>query len=154
MSPDPKPAIPSAPAAPPALAVGLGYAGLIPFLAGALAVWGAPEPMRAGASVALLAYAAVIASFLGGMHWGLALRAGPGAGAGSLWWGIAGSLAGWAGLLLPPAVGLALCGAVLLVSYAVDRRVYPPAGAAGWLPLRLHLSSVAGLCCFLAAPAT
>lgn len=149
MSPDPTPITASAPAAPSPLALRLGHAGLVPFVAGALAVWGAPEPWRPGAASALLAYAAVIASFLGGMHWGMALRA-P-ANAGRLWWGIAASLAGWAGLLLPPAPGLLLCAALLLACYAVDHRLYPAAGAADWLPLRLRLSAVASLCCFLAA---
>lgn len=50
----------------------LGVAGLIPFAAGALAVWLRPD----WAGVALqsqLAYGACILAFLGGIHWGFAL---------------------------------------------------------------------------------
>ncbi|HKX95816.1 MAG TPA: DUF3429 domain-containing protein [Methylibium sp.] len=151
MSPDPTLA-PLVQSGPTALASRLGQAGLLPFVAGALAAWAAPEGLRAGAGFALQAYAALIISFLGGMHWGLAVRTAGGLPA-SLWWGIAVSLAAWLALLAPRSVGLLLCGALLLASYAVDRRLYPPVGAAGWLRLRLHLSSVASLCCFLAAPA-
>ena len=63
-------------AEPPPFALRLGYAGLIPFLGGALLVWLVwPQmPMHAYATMALSAYAAVIVSFLGGIHWGIAFR--------------------------------------------------------------------------------
>ncbi|MFC7474774.1 DUF3429 domain-containing protein [Dankookia sp. GCM10030260] len=55
----------------------LGLAGLLPFLGTALLAWTAPPDWRGVALHALAAYGAVILSFLGAVHWGLALRAPP-----------------------------------------------------------------------------
>ena len=137
---------PAQPPTPPGWALSLGYAGLIPFAAGALALWGAlglPPPV---AALGLAAYAAMIVSFLGGIHWGLAF-AHPPAPALLFGWGVVPSLVAWLALLLPPPTGLSVLAAMLVLSYAVDRRVYRRHGLAQWLPLRLHLSAIAALCC-------
>jgi len=69
-----KSARPSSPAVP--IALWLGYGGLIPFVAGA-ALAGLLDPeSRPLAASALSAYAAVIVSFLGGIHWGIGFRDG------------------------------------------------------------------------------
>ncbi|GAD64186.1 DUF3429 domain-containing protein [Aquipseudomonas alcaligenes] len=60
---------------PERLAMYLGYAGLIPFVSGALGVWVAPSSWRPFVMTALLDYAAVILAFMGAIHWGLAMRA-------------------------------------------------------------------------------
>ncbi|MCS6876966.1 MAG: DUF3429 domain-containing protein [Geminicoccaceae bacterium] len=52
----------------------LGAAGLLPFLAGVLGSFH-PDEVGAWARSALLSYGAVILSFLGGVHWGLAMAA-------------------------------------------------------------------------------
>jgi hypothetical protein len=57
----------------PALAAQLGYAGLIPFVALSIGMWVLPEAYQAQASSALLSYAAIILSFMGAVHWGLAI---------------------------------------------------------------------------------
>ncbi|MFC7333855.1 DUF3429 domain-containing protein [Rhodocista pekingensis] len=57
----------------PAAAVWLGLAGLIPFYAGALGGWLLPAPYAAHALQYMLYYGVAILSFLGGVHWGLAL---------------------------------------------------------------------------------
>jgi len=59
----------------PPLAAQLGYAGLIPFVALSLGMWLLPESYQGQASTALLAYAAIILSFMGAAHWGLAIAA-------------------------------------------------------------------------------
>jgi hypothetical protein len=149
-------AVPTAPGVPPlrerppGWARALGAAGLIPFVAGALAVALADEAARAPAAQALAAYAAVIVSFLGGIHWGLAFArlAPPPA---MFAWGVLPSLVGWAALLLPPAAGLALLAAMIAVCYAVDHRVYPRLQVGHWLPLRRALSAVAALSCAVGA---
>ena len=51
----------------------LGIAGLIPFLAGAIAVFVAPVLWQALAIKAFIFYSAVILSFLGGIQWGVAM---------------------------------------------------------------------------------
>jgi hypothetical protein len=128
----------------------LGYGGLIPFVAGA-ALTGLPatdsRAVAAGAATALSAYAAVIVSFLGGIHWGIGFRDGTPR---LFLWGVLPSLVAAAALLLPPHHGLWMHGAMLLLCYAVDRRVYPAHGLQAWLRLRWHLSLVAAPC-FVAA---
>lgn len=58
---------------PPRLAILLGYAGLIPFISGAIGIWITPAAWRADVLTALLHYAAVILAFMGAIHWGLAM---------------------------------------------------------------------------------
>lgn len=60
---------------PPRLAILLGYAGLTPFVSGALGIWVIPLGWREFVLSALLDYAAVILAFMGAIHWGLAMRA-------------------------------------------------------------------------------
>lgn len=146
MSASPLSTPPVALASPPAWALLLGYAGLIPFAAGALWLWGVPGAPHPLAAPALAAYGAVIVSFLGGIHWGLAF-AHPPAPAPLFGWGVVPSLVAWLALLLPHPAGLSVLGAMLVLAYAVDRRVYRRHGLAHWLPLRLHLSAIAALCC-------
>lgn len=134
----------------------LAYAGLLPFVGLALMAWLVDMALLPMVAVALCSYAALIASFLGGVHWGVAwVRAASGATvpAGLLVWGVAPSLLAWPGILMPAHAGLVWQGALLLVCYAVDRRLYPAVGLGRWLTLRFRLSSVAALSCFIAAGA-
>jgi Protein of unknown function (DUF3429) len=56
----------------PALAAwALGLAGAVPFVATAVGYCAGPENLRGPMSLALLTYAAVILSFLGGVRWGM-----------------------------------------------------------------------------------
>ncbi|MEM6666305.1 MAG: DUF3429 domain-containing protein [Pseudomonadota bacterium] len=94
------------PPAPLALTMG----GLMPFLAAALAVWVfADDPARqAGAQITLLAYGAVILSFLGGARWGVEMDS---ASFEPPRWGVLGlsvlgSLAGWVVMLYAVLGGL------------------------------------------------
>ena len=133
----------------------LGYAGLIPFAAAAaLALLGTP-PWRGFALAALAAYGAVILSFLGAVHWGLALRAPPEE-APAAWprlgRGVLPALVGWVALLLPARPGLLLLGVgvlvVALVEAAATRRGLLPRD---YLGLRWQLSLGAGACVLLGA---
>lgn len=135
---------------PDALALKLGYAGLVPFLAGAALVWLVRADVHAYVALALSAYAALILSFLGGIHWGLAMLRPP-AQAAAWVWGVVPSLVAWPAAVMPPDAGLVILGLMLVVCYLVDRRLYPPQGLAGWLTLRFRLSAVAALACFLGA---
>ena len=56
-------------------ALRLGYAGLLPFLAGAVLVWLVRPEVHPYVALALSGYAAVILSFLGGGRWGMAVAA-------------------------------------------------------------------------------
>ncbi len=128
----------------------LGYAGLIPFVSGAALVWLVWPPVHPYAAWALATYAAVIVSFLGGIHWGAVWNSNRHAPM-ALVWGICPSLLAWVGALMPARTALILLGAVLILSYAVDRSMYPRYGLQRWLRLRLHLSAVAALSCWVGA---
>jgi hypothetical protein len=72
----------------PLPALVLGLAGLLPFLALSLQVaagWPLSPRMTGPALYALKIYAAVILSFLGGVHWGLAMSRPPGAASQATW---------------------------------------------------------------------
>jgi hypothetical protein len=135
--------------APSRAALVLGHAGLLPFVGAALWAAVGPAEQQALAARVLLAYAATIVSFLGGIHWGLAFAAPDGPATARLAWGVVPALIAWPALLLPAPAGLALLAGLLVLCYAVDRRAYPPLGLAAWLPLRRTLSAVAALSCAL-----
>ena len=131
----------------------LGNLGLLPFVLGAVLIWVVNAEAHPYAALALASYAAVIVSFLGGIHWGLAFRltAPP---ASLFVWGVVPSLVAWLAVMMPASAGLVVQGVMLVACYAVDRRVYPQQGIAHWLTLRFRLSMVAALSCFLAAAGT
>ena len=128
-------------------------AGLAPFVIGAALVWVVNAEAHFYATLALAAYAALVIAFLGGIHWGLAMRlAAPPA---SLFvWGAAPSVLAWAAVMMPPGAGLVVDGILLTAGYLVDRKVYPVQGIGRWLTLRFRLSAIAALCCFLGAAGT
>ncbi len=133
----------------------LGYAGLIPLVGLAVLLWLVAPDLQPWVALALASYAALITSFLGGIHWGIG------------WsqlarssdmkvhflWGVMPSLLAWPGLVMPPYAGLAWLGMVLIACYLVDRKLYARAGLGAWLKLRFRLSAVAALSCFIGAGA-
>lgn len=136
----------------------LGYAGLIPPVGLAVLLWLVKLDLQIWVAMGLSAYVALIASFLGGIHWGIGWsRRSVGTPAHEqrphFIWGVVPSLLAWPGLLMPPHAGLAWLGLLLLVCYGVDRRLYARAGLQRWLTLRFRLSAVASLSCFVAAGA-
>ncbi|MEI7783796.1 MAG: DUF3429 domain-containing protein, partial [Betaproteobacteria bacterium] len=104
---------------PPTLAWILGLAGLIPFVLCAALQWYSLPGWRMLAGTALLAYGAVIVSFLGGIHWGLAMRASP-VPIARLLWGVLPSLLGWLAVLLDSPWGQCLLVLSLLACFGVD----------------------------------
>lgn len=137
--------------APSVWAQRLGYGGLVPFVALALALWLVPPAYHAVLASALAAYGATILSFVGALHWGLAMRSPSTQSANTLVWGVIPSLMAWVALLLPTAAGLLLIAAMLWVCFVVDKKTYPQLGLRAWLPMRLLLTSVASLCCVAGA---
>lgn len=135
----------------------LGYGGLLPFTGLALLLWLVTPDLTPWVAIALATYAALIASFLGGIHWGVAwlrLERGQDGARGHLAWGVMPSLLAWPGVVMPAHAGLVWLAVVLVICYLVDRKLYPAAGLSSWLPLRFRLSSVAALCCLIGAGAT
>jgi hypothetical protein len=119
----------------------LGYAGLLPFVVCVLAIALLEGEARSFAARALVAYGAVILSFLGAVHWGLLLRQPDAAAPARLAIGVLPSLAGWGALLLPDRYALALLVVAFGGFWLYEHRVV---GAAllpsGYLGLRRYLS--------------
>ena len=134
----------------------LGHAGLLPFVLLAATVWLVDAELQPWAAMAMAAYAALIVSYLGGIHWGLAWKLADAPvdhQRAHLLWGVTPSLLAWPGVLMPPHAGLVWLALALLLCYLVDRRLYPTAGVGQWLTLRFRLTAVATLSCLVAAGA-
>ena len=130
----------------------LAYAGLLPFVIGAALIWLVRADAHRHVGAALSAYAAVILSFLGGIHWGFGIRSANATQA-HFGWAVVPSLVAWVAVLMPPNAALVVHGLMLVVCYLVDRKIYPRHAAAAWLTLRFRLTVVASVSCFLAAAA-
>lgn len=143
---------------PPRVVALLGYGGLLPFAVGALGLLFVPMGHALWQTL-LLAYAAIILSFVGALHWGFAMRADESYATGLYSWSVVPALLGWVALLLPGVLpllgsdshtGTVLAAALLIVAYAThylqDRRLAQHQPLPAWyLPLRLRLSTGAVL---------
>lgn len=119
---------------------GLGYAGLIPFMALALLALIAQETVAAWAIHALMAYGAVILSFIGALHWTRGLDADDARTATRLLAvSVLPALLGWIALLLPMHSGLAVLAVGFVLVYAYDRQAWQWRPA--FLSLRTHLTA-------------
>lgn len=139
----------------PRPALVLGWFGVLPFAAFTmLAIIGAVLPHNAAIN-ALVLYGVVIASFMAGAQWGLAMVATPGGGAAvgpRLAISVLPALAAFGLWYLPPTpalLGLAgVFSALLMVDIATARQGAAPA----WYPaLRLQLTGAVVTCLLLAA---
>jgi hypothetical protein len=140
---------------PPKLALLLGYAGLVPFVSGALGIWITPEGWRVVVLTALLDYAAVILAFMGAIHWGLAMRAENANEPAQLQLGLSvvPPLLGWLAISSGMPIGLALPLCLLAFGglYAADLRAVKLGLAPQWYPsLRRPLTIVVCLSLLLA----
>lgn len=131
----------------PRLALVLGVFGVVPFLGGAfITLFGGPT-LQGVAQPYLVGYGIAILSFMGGVHWGLAMSwsASNRARSSDYQFGISviPALAAWNTLLLPAqfqTIWLAVCFLLLL---AVDFRLTRLGRAPGWYPsLRWPISLV------------
>jgi Protein of unknown function (DUF3429) len=138
----------------PRAPVWLGTAGLVPFVVLTSALYALPEGNTPVVLVWLTAYAAVVLSFVGAIHWGVAMvhEQMPDADRGVFMaWSVVPALAGWMALLLPAKTGLLLLGASFAVHYAVDRQFATRFALPRWyLHLRGGLTAVVVLCLVLA----
>lgn len=140
----------------------LGLAGLIPFIGSALLLWSGAVSLSFYSVQILVAYGAVILSFLGGVNWGAALlgreyNKGVTNFPSQLAWSVVPSLVAWLCLLvsaqvdqsvltlnlLPQALSLIVLVAAFVLQYILDHR----SAALGRLPLwfaRLRLILTTG----------
>ncbi|MFQ5936220.1 MAG: DUF3429 domain-containing protein, partial [Acidiferrobacterales bacterium] len=124
----------------------LGVAGLIPFLVGAAGLWVGPVGWRSAVMHLLLAYGAVVLTFVGAVHWGLALRDADADDA-MLWRRLGASvvpaLIGWWSFMLTPIGAFIIIALAFLAQYSVDRVAVQSGWAPVWyLNLRLGLTAV------------
>ncbi|CAM6025668.1 unnamed protein product [Sphagnum balticum] len=143
----------------PVPALVLGFAGLIPFVAlvpPIVSMLPLPEALFAVHAEAQAAYAAVIVTFLGAVHWGLAMANYSGSHSASIssstsllpWyvWSVMPSLVAWPALLLPPAPKFAVLifslGLILGVDVIFTRMKLVPSW---FLYLRTPLTTIAAL---------
>jgi hypothetical protein len=128
----------------PGAALVLGLAGLIPFAAGAAALWAHLGPLTPELGLKLvISYGAIILSFLGGIRWGTAIgpydtrRQGL-----ELLASVLGSLAGLGALFIPPVPALTLLIAGFLTQALWDVTSVEAGRLPGWFgKLRMLLTA-------------
>ena len=136
------------PTLPPVVAW-LGYGGLLPFLALASASW-LDQHHGLLWSDALFAYGAIILSFVGALHWGLAMSL-PGLTerqrSACFAWSVVPALLAWPALMLPAPLAASLLVAGFIAHYLQDSRLARRTALPSWyLPLRQRLSGIAIIC--------
>src|SRR5688572_1868234 len=138
----------------PRPALWLGTGGLVPFVLLASAFFALPAHMRPQLLYWLTAYAAVILSFVGAVHWGIAMVHAQMQDSDRvvfMAWSVVPALAAWAALLLPADTGLLLMAATFAVHFAADRQLAQRFALPSWyLRLRASLTTVVVLCLLLA----
>ena len=126
----------------------IGYSGLIPFigLSAMSDLW--HDIHHSAILFSLLAYGATIISFLGAIHWGLAMREEQPDHI-AIIWGVIPSLVAWCSLIVDTYWGLAIQVITLWVCFFVDYKRYPQFGVSELLSMRLQLTVIAGVCLVL-----
>jgi hypothetical protein len=137
------PAAPSASLKTPPTAAALAYGGVIPFFAGAAASAATVGADQALALQATQLYSASILSFVGAVHWGVALS--DRGRSGDFVYSVLPSLFGWGAALAAPGVGLGAMVPAFVGAYAYDVRRFGAREGRGhvpewYLPLRLKLT--------------
>ena len=140
----------------PQAAAWLGGLGLIPFVAGAIAVL----VVDAGwASAALRYYAAAILSFMGGVQWGLAIAADEVGDQGAQLWrrlslSVVPALIAWLALLATAPYDLIIISAAFVFLLLVDLQAIKQGWAPAWYArLRVTLTTIVLICLVIALSA-
>ena len=124
----------------------LGYAGLIPFIVFSIASW-IPLPTISDAISILIAYAAVILTFIGAVHWGIVMSRNDDQQSIHLIASVIPSLIGWSALLMTQTTGLLilLSGFIIQIFYdwSVDEKLDLPEW---YVPMRIQLTLVVTIC--------
>lgn len=128
----------------------LGIAGLAPFVACAAVFAAGTSDLALWALHLFLGYGAVILTFVGALHFGLALLAGGQSGR-DAWiaagWSVLPALLAWSTLSLPAHAALALLAGGFVAQLAMDRRIARRLVLPAWfLPMRAGLSAVVLAC--------
>lgn len=127
----------------PALPVAIGLSGLLPFVAAAVGVAALPPFVQPIAFYAAFVYSLAILSFLGGVHWGIALAGGSTA---RYIWAVVPPLLGFVAVFAPRPVALYAMAAAFVLVGIVDIAVFRRAGPAWYASLRAVLTVVVAVC--------
>lgn len=138
----------------PRSAAWLGFGGLLPFIGLALTAFVDRHHGIVWAD-ALVAYGAVILSFVGALHWGFAMAL-PGMPQAlrrnCFVWSVVPALIAWPAMMLEPVLGAPLLMAGFVAHIWQDHRLAGRIALPAWyLPLRRQLSIVACVCLALGA---
>ena len=123
----------------------LGYAGLIPFITFSIGSW-IEIPYLYNTVYVLITYAAIILSFMGAIHWGMAMSKTDSKHGKCFIISVIPALAAWFSLLIPEFFSLIilLIGFFLLLSF--DLTVEKSQGFPGWyIPMRIKLTFIVSL---------
>jgi len=138
----------------PTIPAWLGYGGLIPFVALACGSLVSAEYSSVSRH-ALLAYGAVILTFVGALHWGFAMtltdvpddRRNQ-----AFMWSVLPALVAWVALLVASRLGSGLLLLGFVAQYWQDRGLAQSATLPAWyMPLRLRLTLIASICIAIGA---
>jgi len=124
----------------------LGYAGLIPFIVFSIGSW-FQLPLVSDSTYILTAYAAIILSFMGAIHWGIAMSSNEDQNGKYFIASVIPGLSAWLALLMPQryAIILLMIGFIALIIY--DWSVEKPQRLPGWyIPMRNRLTLVVVMC--------
>ena len=133
------------------LAKTLGYAGLVPFVVFSAGTW-MTLPVLEDAHTVLMAYAAIILSFMGAIHWGLAMSQNSGHANMQLGASVVPALVGWLALLIPMLYGYVLLALSFIVLCIADKLASDHGLVSSWyLPMRVKLTTVVVACLMIAA---
>ena len=133
------------------LAKMLGYAGLIPFVFFSVISW-LDFPLIQAPHYYLMTYAAIILSFMGAVHWGVAMSVKNEKANYQLAISVVPPLLGWFALLLPMIYGYS----ILIISFSLlclldkeqnKRGVFPE----WYYPLRVILTTIVVMCLIIAS---
>ena len=132
----------------------LGTGGLVPFVVLVSALYAMPGGNTPVLLNWLTAYSSVTLSFVGAVHWGVALvhqQMRESDRVVFMTWSVVPALTAWAGLLLPAKSGLLLMAATFAVHYAADRQLAQRFGLPAWyVRLRAGLTTIVVLCLVMA----
>lgn len=135
----------------PRLPAQLGYAGLLPFVVLSAAIWLAPATYQILINQALLLYASLILTFMGAVHWGLAMVQASTGYQRQLRLSVIPALVSWFAFFLPEVLNYS----VLIIAFALlclfDTRMSKLGRAPNWYPqLRSPLTAVVVACLIVA----
>lgn len=124
----------------------LGYAGLIPFIIFSIGSW-TGLPYITDSIQILIAYAAIIFSFMGAIYWGVVMSSKDDQGGKYFIASVLPALVGWLALLVPVLFALIFLLVGFFLLFVYDRYVEKSLGLPNWyIPLRMRLTSIVTLC--------